>query len=63
MITQLRVLESGQFGIHLSPTIDTIVRGYRILANDPVPVGSLTSVRLEVGHKSSLSEWVLPPLS
>ena len=36
MITQLRGLdESGQSGIHSSPTIETIVRGYRILeAND-----------------------------
>ena len=37
MITQLRGLGPGQFGIHLSPTIVAIVRGYRILeANDLV---------------------------
>ena len=31
MITHLRVLESGQFGIPLSPTLETVVRGYPIL--------------------------------
>ena len=48
MITQLRRLESGQFGIHLSPTIAAIVHGYHILEVNDLAFrwAGLTPVRL-----------------